>query len=331
MGTSMSKLPCILDDKSPEEHMQYAVRLGHIIEKHLRKLQAAFEDGGFDISANLFSVRQTSAMTKTLKYIGKVCDLVEALLKDRRGAKMEERNEVLKKVFAEDGCRLISQLRVCIDAAKDIMGQSQYGRDDRLADCLKHLTIVEDILKQRFEMEDTLFEAQRKVQSARAKPLSEEQVKALLEEIDEADAPEEMIDKVFDSYALPGENVVRGEGKKRLTQVVAEHVSRESKERASRLKIPILAREPSQCEDFVEQCLDPNGDGSITREEAKEGLAYALNDIDPPKDVQKRTSVLETKRMTLGSMPLRLSLLSTLPKTSKPEDVENYYYEDGYS
>merc|ERR1712125_281598 len=98
----------------------------------------------------------------------------------------------------------------------------------------------------------------------------------------------------------PGENVVRGEGKRRLTQVIAEHVSRESKERASRLKIPKLAREPSQCEDFVERCLDPNRDGSVTREEAKEGLAKAVNDIEPQKDVQKRTSVLETKRMTLS-------------------------------
>merc|ERR1711879_219758 len=95
-------------------------------------------------------------------------------------------------------------------------------------------------------------------------------------------------------------DVVRGEGKRRLTQVVAEHVSRESKERASRLKIPILALEPSQCEAFVEQCLDPNGDGSVTREEAKEGLVYALNDIDPPKGVQRRTSVLEATRMTLS-------------------------------
>merc|ERR1712176_653390 len=136
------------------------------------------------------------------------------------------------------------------------------------------------------------------------------------------------IDKVFEYYVHPGENVVRGEGKRRLTQVITEHVSRESKERASRLKIPSFAREPSQCEDFVERCLDPNGDGSITREEAKEGLAYALNDIDPPKEFQKRTSVLEAKRMTLESMPVRPSML---PETFKPEEVENHYYEDGYS
>merc|ERR1711862_154593 len=123
------------------------------------------------------------------------------------------------------------------------------------------------------------------------------QVRTLLEEIDEADDnPEEMINRVFDSYALPGENVERGEGKKMLTRVVAEHVSRESKERASRLRIPILAYEPSQCEAFVEQCLDPDGDGNVTREEAKEGLAKALNDIDTPKEFQKRTFLLEAQR-----------------------------------
>jgi len=284
----------VFDDKSPEEHRQYLVQLGEIVEKHYWKLRAAFAGG-----ANHFSVKQTSAMSEILTYIGEVRDLMEVLLKERRGANIEKCHEVLKKVFAEDDGYLISKLRVFIDGAKDVMGQSQYGQAHCLDDCLKQLLIVEDILKQKFKMEEKMIAAKRKLQSARAEPLSEEQVKALLDAIDVADDPaEEIINKVFDAHVLPGENVVRGEGKKRLTQILIEHVSRESKERASRLKIPILAREPSQCKDFVEQCLDPDGDGSVTREEAREGLAKALDDIDPPKEFQKKKSFLAAKRLT---------------------------------
>merc|ERR1712176_928555 len=130
-------------------------------------------------------------------------------------------NQVLKKVFADDDCHLISQLRVFIDGSHEIMGDSQYGKDDRLDDCLHQLQSVEDVLKQVFQMEEKLLAARRRVEGKIAQPLTEEQVRKMLEEIDEADDPEEMIDKVFDAYAAPGEDVVRGEGKVKLTQAVA--------------------------------------------------------------------------------------------------------------
>lgn len=292
MPTLLSPHP-VRTEASKDDKLQVILQIWAGIDRMYRKLKMVVSSG-----RTSRSVARSKAMREILEPIGRARDFMEQMLFERKGSNLELANAHLKHLFGEDGCDLIANIRVHVAEAQQMLDGSQLGDDLRLSGCLRQCDAVEDILKSVFRLDAKLDDAHRRAQvKAAAADLSQEELHTMLFEIDEGDEPEAAIDKLFDAYTQQGEEVISGQAKDKLTELVATYVSDESKARAERLGRKSLALEPEQIValGFVTQCLDLNGDGSITRKEAKHGFMQALNDIDPPSDVRRRTRELTLK------------------------------------
>lgn len=278
-------------------------RIEQDMEKRLQDLQARMQrhqgnaeagaaqgagDGRIPNDFKSVGVRSYRAMHEVLIPVGRARDFMGAVLGTRDSDK-------LKELFGD--CELVANIREITEEIVALLKGGQHGGDVRLQNCLDACTSVEQVLISVFRLESRLLEAQARARARAREPLSQEQRLELLHEIDEGSEKgiEQAIDELFSQYDTTGEGALCGAAYDEVVDLVCCYVAQESVERAERLCSPMLAFTPLQVREHIKAWLDPNGDGTITKDEAKEGVQKAVNDIEPPEEVQRRRTTLETE------------------------------------
>lgn len=260
------------------------------MEKRFLELKAVTEPGASPATPSPKRIKVAHEMVAP---VGRAREFMEGLLGTRN-------NDRLKDVFGD--CELVANIRETVSSAREILQRSQLGWDDRMAACLAQCDSVEEILASIFRLQDKLAEAHRRAATRAAAPLSLQQRLQLLLAIDEGEESEAdaAIDRLFATYDAQGEGFLTGQPYEEIIDLVSHYVAAESKERAERRKMPFLAHTPEQVRGHVLEWLDPDGDGRITREEARAGVRAAVDDIEKPAEVMERRRTLDTARAVVS-------------------------------
>merc|ERR1712083_274197 len=105
--------------------------------------------------------------------------------------------------------------------------------------------------------------------------------------VERAEARLAETDRLFKYYA-EADDCLSGVAYEKFLDTIAQYVAQESVERAERRNIPSLANQPEDIRDYIRHWVDPNDDDVITREEAREGVQKAVNDIEGKEVVARR-------------------------------------------
>lgn len=128
--------------------------------------------------------------------------------------------------------------------------------------------------------------------------LSADQRMILLQEIDDEDdgqTVDSKIETLFKAYDFDDSGFLCGEEYTKAMQELTEYVLAEAQKRATALKMPVMMPPANLVQDWIIGVVDPNGDGAITLEEAKQGFKKVVDEVDDKSEYRKRKQAAAVK------------------------------------
>lgn len=231
----------------------------------------------------------TIASIELVRAIGRVRDAVHATLLER-----DSDAERLRQALGgeEPADNLIADIEATAAASQELLASTKFAADARLQQCLEQCEIAWRVLAARERQQ--LARLRREAKARASQPMPYERRLELLKVIDDRDDCEGAIDELFACYDPTGEHGIRGEAYEAVIDLVVHYVVLESRGRAGRLGHAWLELAPADVRPSVREWLDPDNDGVVTKAEAVAGLRKAVDDIESPRSMQHRTSLLKT-------------------------------------
>jgi len=275
-------------------------------------------EGSEDLTPSRYNVKRKKTMHNMLEPLGEARDFMWQLLKHETGT--HGRPE-LQAIFGGD-CRRVARLQISADTLAWLLAGSHLVEDERLRDCVSACKDVMGVLSsvgmgdrvaaalaiEREEV-DTLVmgptEAERELvrsltsSRTRARTLSQEGRLRLIQDIDDGETAKgvlEKIDTLFDAYDRDRTELLEGEAYETAMQDLTTYVLKEAEEIAAMYKMPSLVPSENLVKQWVQDTVDPNQDGAVTRVEARVGFKKVVDDYETGKDSARSKRKEESRK-----------------------------------